>query len=183
MPDNHLNKSSRSSASHCCIDKEDKQNASIARYLVKDNHQELSGADKFAYSQPSILYTDGHVDPDEIAEDSTLRFGAMTNKNYDTFQLKVRSNTVFMTECKDCPNSFGVPIGVKDVSIDTKLRNGETQFPTKCNIMDKQPNPFTPLIPSLKKEVQDPENIVQELSGHDFSRYGTNTRLDKKPFR
>ena len=131
----------------------------------------LESARDLQLSQPAINFSAGVGYMGEhgclIDNDSALRSELLTNKNYRN-QLPQEYNAGF----------FGK--GAFDVDTESVIQGGNlTSFGDKaCNVLSGVSigNYFTPMVPKLKEEVQDPKNIVPEDSQKDWVRGGLPTR-------
>lgn len=165
-----INNSSRESFEQCTMNRENRVNSSIVNYVTSNDKGKKDHVEETALKNPSLLYTDGHIAPSGIKDATTLRFGTLTNNN-DPQSLCARNNTLFTEDIKPRLN----------IETNTTLRNGQTQFLRKPDLTTSQPEVFMPQISDLRDNVQNPKNIIPELSGDKFSRFGENTRLNKTP--
>jgi hypothetical protein len=166
-----FNRSHREKSEPCVVAQENKVNSAIASYITKNDKLSAKDVSKTALSEPQLLFSDGHVAPEGIEVASTLRFGSVGNLN-EPQSLCARSNVLFY-ESSD----------LKDVSAETKLRNGTAETEKRSEEVKPQPNVFVPQIPSVKDNVQNPKNIIPEMSSESFTRFGVSTRLNKAPIK
>tara|TARA_B110000914_G_C15513774_1_gene472234 strand:+ start:477 stop:1001 length:525 start_codon:yes stop_codon:yes gene_type:complete len=169
MDDFSINNIHREKSEPCMIKQENKVNSTILQYITENEKVNTATVIDNAMKNPTVLYVDGHVAPNGIEDATSLRFGKLTNIN-EIQSLHVRTNTQF--------NDGVNPL--LDMQVNTQLRNGTTFLTSKPELMVAQPDVFMPQIDSLKKSVQNPINIIPELSASNFSRIGINTRLNKK---
>ena len=163
-----FNNSHREKSETCVIAQENKTNKAISTYITKNEKMDTDDVEKAALSQPTLLYSDGHVGPEGIAVGTSLRIGEVGTLN-EPQPLCYRSNSVFYEESN-----------LKDVSTESSLRIGAT-VENKRSTEGQQPDNFVPLIPSVKENIQDPQNIIPEMNSESFTRFGISTRLNKKP--
>ena len=131
---------------------------------------ELKKAREVQLSQPAINFNGGKGWMGEkgclIDNDSNLRFEESTNLRFIN-QLSTPQNAGF----------FGK--GSYDVDAETLIQSSNlTKVDRPCNVLSGVtiPNFFTPLIPQLKKEVQDTQHIIPEDSMTSWVRGGLPSR-------
>ena len=131
----------------------------------------LESARDLQLSQPAINFSAGVGYSGEhgclIDNDSALRFELLTNKNYRN-QLPQEYNAGF----------FGK--GAHDVDTESVIQGGNlTSFGDRaCNVLSGVSigNYYTPMIPRLSKEVQNPIHIIPEDNSKSWVRGGVNSR-------
>ena len=166
-----FNNSHREKSETCVIAQENKNNKAIASYVTKNDKMAPEDVEKAALSQPTLLYSDGHVGPEGIEVGTSLRFGHVGTLN-EPQSLCSRNNSVFYEESN-----------LKDINTESSLRVGSTVEKRRSEEVKPQPNNFVPLIPSVKDNIQDPQNIIPEMNSESFTRFGMSTRLNKKPIK
>lgn len=166
-----FNRSHREKSEPCVVAQENRVNKDIASYITKNDKLSAKEVSQAALSEPQLLFSDGHIAPEGIEVASNLRFGAVGVLN-EPQSLCARSNSYFYE-----------PSNLKDVSAETKLRNGTVDLDKRSDEVKPQPDHFTPQIPSLKDNVQNPKHIIPEMSSETFTRFGVSTRLNKAPMK
>lgn len=166
-----FNRSHREKSEPCVVAQENKVNKDIASYIIKNDKLSAKEVSQAALSEPQLLFSDGHVAPEGIEVASNLRFGSVGVLN-EPQPLCARSNSYFYKESN-----------LKDVSAETTLRNGTVDLGKRSEEKKPQPDHFTPQIPSLKDNVQNPKHIIPEMSSETFTRFGVSTRLNKAPIK
>lgn len=166
-----FNRSHREKSEPCVVAQENRVNKDIASYITKNDKLSAKEVSQAALSEPQLLFSDGHVAPEGIEVASNLRFGAVGVLN-EPQPLSARSNSYFYE-----------PSNLKNVSAETKLRNGSGGVEKRSEEIKRQPDPFIPQIPSVKDNVQNPKHIIPEMSSETFTRFGVSTRLNKAPVK
>ena len=132
---------------------------------------ELPEARDLQLSQPAINFSAGCGSIGEfgciIDRNTALRDGVLTNKNY-IHQLPQKYNAGFFGKGKYDPN------------VESVIQGGNlTSFGDRaCNVLSGVtiPNFFTPMIPRLSKEVQNPIHIIPEDNSEGWVRGGIPSR-------
>ena len=131
----------------------------------------LPAARNLQLSQPAINFNAGAgsigVDGCIVDQNSELRFGLLTNKNYLN-QLPSKYNAGFFGKGAYNPN-VGSLIQIGDL----------TNYGGKaCNVLSgiTIPNYFTPMIPRLSAEVQNPIHLIPEDNSEGWVRGGIPSR-------
>tara|TARA_B100000035_G_scaffold314413_1_gene330609 strand:+ start:434 stop:1111 length:678 start_codon:yes stop_codon:yes gene_type:complete len=131
----------------------------------------LPDARNLQLSQPVINFNAGvgsiGVDGCIVDQNSELRYGLLTNKNYLN-QLPIKYNAGF----------FGK--GAYNPNVESVIQGGNlTSFGDKaCNVLSgiTIPNYFTPMIPRLSAEVQNPIHLIPEDNSKGWVRGGIPSR-------
>ena len=124
-----------------------------------------------ATENPAVFFQNGHDVGGCVIDDSTkLRIGKTRKYPKCPDQL---FNRPYLT----------VPFmgrGSGNMNVESKLQPGEdSSSKRQCNVLSgvSIPNFFTPLVPHLKDNVQDPENLIQEVADENWIRGGAPSRL------
>ena len=131
----------------------------------------LPDARDLQLSQPAINFQAGYGSIGErgciVDENSELRYGLATNKNY-IHQLPQKYNAGFFGKGKYDPNVESVIQGSNLTSFGDRA----------CNVLSGVtiPNYFTPMIPRLSKEVQNPIHLIPEDNSKGWVRGGIPSR-------
>lgn len=166
-----FNRSHREKSESCVVAQENRVNKDIVSYITKNDKLSAKEVSNVALSEPQLLFSDGHIAPSGIEVASKLRFGAVGVLN-EPQSLCARSNSYFYESSN-----------LKDVSAETKLRNGRVDLEKRSEEAKPQPNVFVPQIPSVKDNIQNPKHIIPEMSSETFTRFGVSTRLNKAPIK
>jgi hypothetical protein len=168
-----FNRSHREKSEPCVVAQENRVNKDIASYITKNDKLSAKEVSQAALSEPQLLFSDGHIAPEGIEVASNLRFGAVGVLN-EPQSLCTRSNSYFYE-----------PSNLKDVSAETKLRNGTVDTDKRSQEVKPQPNFFAPEVPNynFNDNIQNPKHIIPEMSSETFTRFGVSTRLNKAPMK
>lgn len=158
----------------CAIDSENQQNDKISNYMLfntylgtsdcKDESEKTKNLNKlkeFA-TENNLRIRDGYgvINPCNIDKDSTLRI--------DRDLIRDRSRTQMLARTfQAVPN---LSRGNVNVDNESKIQQGNDTWNT-FNCDEQQLNVFTPMIPCLANNIQNPNNIIEK-----WARGGETTR-------
>lgn len=179
-----FNNRSNISDDKCYISSDEKQSANIQSYNLSNFHQchcEAPQVAKVAFSEPSIYYRDGFghsgLNGCNIDADSIMRNGQLLTNDRNINQLEERPY-------------LSVPYmgrGQGNACVEGQLLTGEDTSQRKpCNTLtgtDTLPFSYTPLVPCVEKNIQNPKNLIPEVVDHDWIRGGIPSRQLKQNAR
>ena len=150
-----------------------KQSTASGNYMLNNFHScdcKMENVINTATQNPLITFRDGYgVSDCNIDESSTLRVGKV--RKYPKCK-----NQLFQRPYSTIPY-MGRGSGNSD--IESKLLPGESTVSTKaCNTLSgiSIENQFTPLVPNLLENIQEPENLIQETVDTRWIRGGVPSR-------
>lgn len=160
----------------CYVSSDSRQSALPGNYMLQNYYACDCGtgaAESIALSQPQTQYRDGYGYVGQggckVNNDSSLRNGRQLTHDKAPQQLFERP---YLT----------VPYmgrGVGDPCTENNLQEGEdTSQKRQCNNLAGVviPHQFTPLVPCLQRNIQDPIHIVPEVNREDWIRGGYPSR-------
>jgi len=160
----------------CYISERQNQNSKYGSYHVTNYFNEcgLKKPIEFATSQPNIFVNGGYgnagVNGCNINEDSMMKIGSIQNREKCKISLYTRP---FAT----VPYLGRGPFNPVEES---RLQQGEYVRNVKsCNTVTEQSFAnltYTPMIPSVKSNITNPHNLVQEAADEGWIRGGLPTR-------
>ena len=173
----NLNNQSRLSYDKCEINTSENQSEYAGKYMTSNYHScDCTGPNvsDIAYSQPNINYRDGYghssMNGCNIDKDSVMRNGSIiTHQGNTPQQLFTRP---YLT----------IPFmgrGVGNSCTESELLTGEqTGSKRQCNTLSEVTinNSFTPLVPCLENNIQNPRNLIPEIAQRGWVRGGVPSR-------
>ena len=167
-----LNNQSRLDYDECYINNEEKNSIKQGLYNLTNFHDcncEPENTKEMWAENPTTYYRDGYgYNTCNIDLDSKLRGNNLTNLNcIQSLRHRPYLTTPFMGR------------GIGDVCLESEIRPGESTFQNRpCNNLAgvSIENYFTPMIPCLRQNVQNPKHIIPELSSKCWVRGGQDSR-------
>ena len=171
----NVNTKTRLSQDKNYIDLHNKTIAKNSIYQTRNFHDckcEAAITKDISLQQPSMVFRDGYgwtsIDGCNIDNDSNLRNARNLTNERCINQLFERphNTTPYMGR------------GIGNVDTENRLMPGEATFQNRpCNnLAGIYIDRFTPLIPCIKDTIQNPNNIVQEMSDRNWVRGGQPSR-------
>lgn len=168
---------SRLSNDKCELSTSTMQSELPGKYMTSNYHScdcAAPNVSKIAYSQPDINYRDGYGNSSlngcNIDKDSYMRNGSIiTNKGNQPQQLFERPY-------------LSIPYmgrGIGNSCTESELLTGEqTGSKRQCNTLSEITinNYFTPLVPCLENNIQNPQHLIPEVAKRGWVRGGVPSR-------
>lgn len=157
----------------CYVDIQTSQSMGPGNYMIDGNYQCCENNDELLKKQvenPYIFIKNGFGVPCPTVIDDESRIGKTQENPRCPQQLCTRP---FVT----------VPYmgrGFGNINVETKLQPGEDSISTRpCNVLSgvNIPHFFTPLVPHLKDNIQNPQHLVEEVAQDGWTRGGAPSRL------
>ena len=162
----------------CLISSDTKQAGEPGQYRLQNYYDEtpcgpMHSAADTALSQPITQFRDGYGHAGHsgcaIQADSAMRLGSVITNTKAPQQLCTRLHLT-------------VPYmgrGIGDPCTESSIKEGvDTSMKRQCNTLAgiHLPHQYTPLVPCLSEEIQDPLHIVPEANRADWTRGGYPSR-------
>jgi len=168
----NLNSQSGINNDECYVNYEEKNSIRPGLYQLENFHDcncEPENIKNIWSQNPTMNYVDGHGwSACNINNDSELRKNNLTNLNcIQDLRHRPYPTVPFMGR------------GSGDICLESELRPGESTFQNKpCNNLAgvSIENQYTPMIPCLKQNIQNPKHIIPELSDECWKRGGQDSR-------
>ena len=153
------------------ISQRELDNKEYSDYNIYKFHDSISSADSFALSQPNVfisnVYGPAGDEPNVIDSDSYLKKSQLTNLN-NKINLQPRQylTVPYLGRVKCEP------------VVESMLRKGQfTNIPNSVgSISEETHNNIIPLVPSVKKTITNPKNLVEGVADPSWVRGGEMTR-------
>lgn len=168
----NLNNQSGLNFDECYVNNDERRSIKQGLYQLENFHDcncEPENVKKIWAQNPTVNYSDGYGwSSCNVDVDSQLRKDKLTNKN-----------CIQELRHRPYPTVPYMGRGSGDACLESELRPGESTFQNKpCNNLAgvSIENQYTPMIPCLKQNIQNPKHIIPELSDNCWKRGGQDSR-------